>query len=767
MAGSVFIPLVSVFDPKGINQAKSGMASLAASLKSLKGAAVGAAASFAAVGAVGFVKETVTAARDLERNMVGLNNVFGELTPRMKGFSKDAASIGLSQVEASKASTFLGSVLKQSGFEMGVVATETENLVGLAADLSATYGYDLSEALTGMTALFRGEYDPIEKFGVAMKQSEVNALLAARGQDKLTGATLRQAQAQARLDILYARSQDAQGAYAQQSGSLFVVQTQLKAGFDNLKASLGAELTSPLASFLSNFVPVLDKMSVSLIPLFENLGQVLESIGPSIAAKADNVLTLVEALNPLINVLTDLVTPLLYPLAEVFQILSDIIKPFIPLITFLANLLGAVLAPVVTFVTFVFKLLAYTIGQLIDFVVRLFSWIPGLDGLFRNAGKGLQSFTDDFHNLNDMMGGTETYHSDLTAQLSKKINGNPIDGFTAGVEDAGDALQKASSKLSDFLQNALNIQKSIIDSANITGLIKENSNEVFQSIVYLEGKFKTVAFSAAKGASDIAGSFKDKLNKIKVFYSNLRKLTKAGLDPMLIEQIVSAGPEAGNATAEAILESGKTGIKGLNRTAKDIKKVAGDIGVLGATAMEKAGSKLGNGLIDGLYAQQDKMIADAAAIGSAVGESLADAAAAKLKTVIAEAGAAGFLLTDAEKLKSDPNYKPKKYVPKPKKIIPRVGPAISSMPQFVGSYAAGVRGAGLDGGFKLMESEDIVNPFAKNTVGYSTFKENQAIANDYNISINVGPGASPAQIGDALVKSIMEYERVKGKGWRN
>jgi hypothetical protein len=33
-----------------------------------------------------------------------------------------------------------------------------------------TFGYDVQEALLAITALFRGEYDPIEKFGVAMKQ---------------------------------------------------------------------------------------------------------------------------------------------------------------------------------------------------------------------------------------------------------------------------------------------------------------------------------------------------------------------------------------------------------------------------------------------------------------------------------------------------------------------------------------------------------------------------------------------------------------------
>lgn len=766
MAGSIFIPLVSVFDSKGINQAKSGMASLTTSLKSLKGAAAGAAASFAAVGTTSFVKDTITAARDLERNMVGLDNVFGALTPKMRNFSKDAEAIGLSQVEASRASTFLGSVLKQSGFDMNTVAVETENLVGLAADLSATYGYDLSEALTGMTALFRGEYDPIEKFGVAMKQAEVNALLAARGQSKLTGATLRQAQAQARLDILYQRSQDAQGAYAEQSGSLFVVQTQLKAAFENLKATLGEQLTTPLASLLSNFVPLMDKMQATLVPLFDNFGKVLQGLGPTIASKADNLLVLTEALNPLISLLTDLIAPLLYPLADVFMLISSVVKPLIPVISFLAKVFHAILAPAITFIMFLFKLLVWHIEQFIGVLTRMFGWIPVLGDVLKNAGGWLDSFIGMFDDLNKTMYGTGTFKDELADKLSKKIDGNSIDDIKNKFEGVGTSIDKASAKLNDFLQNAINVQKSIIGSANITDLVTENSNEVFKSIVYLDGKFKTIAFSASKGATDIVSAFKDKLGKIKDFYKNLRALTRAGLDPMLIEQIVSAGPEAGNATAKAILESGKAGIDGLNKTAKGIKKVAGDIGVIGASAMEKAGSKLGNGLIDGLYARQKAMITAAEDIGASVGNAIAESAGERLKRIVAEAKAAGYNLSDADKLKIDPAYKAEKYVPKtPKTVLPKV--AGMDMPRFISQYRAGVAGAGLEGAYKLMESEDIANPFAMGTQGFSKFKESQAKANQYNISINVAPGASGAQIGDALVKAIQEYERSKGKGWRS
>lgn len=754
MAGSVFIPLVSVFDSKGISQAKTGLASLAGVVKNLKTASLGAAASFATIGTLGFVKEAVTAARDLERNMVGLGNVFGDLTPMMQQFSVNASAIGLSQVEASKASTFLGSVLKQSGFEMSVVADETQNLVGLAADLSATYGYDLSEALTGMTALFRGEYDPIEKFGVAMKQSEVNALLAARGQAKLTGATLRQASAQARLDILYARSQDAQGAYAQQSGSLFVVQTQLKAAFDNLKASLGASLTGPMASFLSNFVPLMDKLAVSLTPLFEDFGLALEELGPVLAAKAENILAFIDVLNPLISVLTKLITPLLIPLAGIFGVLTNILTPFIPLVTYLSQVLGAVLTPVVATINFIFAIAVYTVNALIEAFVRLAGSIPGLGGFFKDAEKNLLDFTSEFDIFLGKMSGTNVAYNSLTKTLSKEINGNPVDGVAKAVEETGKQIAKTTEKLNNFIEDAVNIQKSIMGSANITGILDDVSVEIVQSITYLDGKFKTVAFGASKSATDIAGAFKSNLTKIKTFYKNLQLLSKAQLDDSLIADIISAGPDAGNATAEAIIASGKEGITSLNKTATSIKKVAEDIGVLGAKAMKNAGSRVGNGLIDGLFAQQDELVAAATSLGNSIGDAMANAVTQSYAEKIG-------LIAPATDGKA-PFYLSKSTNTSPSKI------ATQDMPSFVSSYSAGTPGAGLLGGYKLMESENIANPFNNETQakGFELFNKNQEKANSYNISINVAPGASPSQIGQAFVNSILEYERVKGPGWR-
>jgi hypothetical protein len=196
----------------------------------------------------------------------------------MRQFAIDAENIGLSQSKAAKASTFIGSVLKQSGFAMSDVATETQNLVELGTDLAALYGYDVQEALLGMTALFRGEYDPIEKFGVAMKQQEINSELAARGQDKLQGAARRNAEQTVRLELLYERAADAMGAFTAQSGSLYTEQKKLGATFENMQAQLGAALLPAIVTLNEELRIFIKESTPMLIAAFEAIAAGLEGL---------------------------------------------------------------------------------------------------------------------------------------------------------------------------------------------------------------------------------------------------------------------------------------------------------------------------------------------------------------------------------------------------------------------------------------------------------------------------------------------------------
>jgi uncharacterized protein YunC (DUF1805 family) len=225
-----------------------------------------------------FGRQSIESARDLERNLYALDTVFDSLSPGMREFAKNAENIGLSQSKAAKASVFIGSVLKQSGFEMSVVAEETENLVRLGTDLAALYGYDVQEALLGMTALFRGEYDPIEKFGVAMKQSEINSELAARGLNNLEGAARRNAEQTIRLELLYQRAADAMGAFEGQTGSLYTEQKKLGATFENMQAQVGTALLPSVVDLNEALRIMLVEITPGLIATFQGLAGVLEGI---------------------------------------------------------------------------------------------------------------------------------------------------------------------------------------------------------------------------------------------------------------------------------------------------------------------------------------------------------------------------------------------------------------------------------------------------------------------------------------------------------
>jgi hypothetical protein len=280
MAGKVNVPLTVAI--QGLAKTQSQLAQLGKGISSIGKTAGLAAVGFAAfAGGIqigNFIGQAVEGARDLERNYAGLKAVFDDLTPRMKNFSETAVNMGLSMKDASKASIFIGSVLKQSGFSIDETADLTERLVGLGTDLSITYGYDVQEALMGMTALFRGEYDPIEKFGVAMKQSEINSELAAQGMEHLEGAARRYAEQQIRVQLLLERSADAQGAFARQSGTLAVEQLKLAATFANVKDTVATSLLPGLATAMQEMSGILERLKPEMRAAFEKAAPALERL---------------------------------------------------------------------------------------------------------------------------------------------------------------------------------------------------------------------------------------------------------------------------------------------------------------------------------------------------------------------------------------------------------------------------------------------------------------------------------------------------------
>ncbi|AYD86259.1 tape measure protein [Microbacterium phage Efeko] len=232
--------IVSILGDTRDLQSKLGGAETGFS-KFAKGAAIAGAAAVAALGAVAV--KSVKAASELEQNMGALQSVFKGNAKQMEAWATSAAgSVGLAKSEYAGLATVLGSQLRNMGVESAKLGTQTNDLIGLGADLAAQFGGSTADAVGALSSLLRGERDPIERYGVSINEAAVKAKMAEMGLSGLTGEAEKNAKLTATLALLYQQTADAQGAFSRESTTLAGAQQRLAAGTENLYATFGTAL---------------------------------------------------------------------------------------------------------------------------------------------------------------------------------------------------------------------------------------------------------------------------------------------------------------------------------------------------------------------------------------------------------------------------------------------------------------------------------------------------------------------------------------------
>jgi len=232
-------------------------------------AAAGAAVGIAAL--VDFGKASYDAASDLQQSTGAIDSVFGDWALDIEQSAQKAdEAVGLSTSAYEQMAAVLGAQLKGMGQDVGDATANTQALIEKGADLSATFGGTSAEAVEALSSALKGEFDPLERYGVSLKQSTINAELAAKGQDKLTGAALQQAQAAAVLDLINRKTADSQGAFARESDTAAGATQRFSAWLENVQAAAGQKLL-PIVMKVANW------LRTSLGPIFT---QVTAAGGP-------------------------------------------------------------------------------------------------------------------------------------------------------------------------------------------------------------------------------------------------------------------------------------------------------------------------------------------------------------------------------------------------------------------------------------------------------------------------------------------------------
>lgn len=162
-------------------------------------------------------------------------------------------SYNLSSKAATELLSNTGDML--SGF--GFAADEALNLAGatnkLAADLASFANVPVKQASDAITKGLLGEREAMKTLGIAILESDVQQRLALDGKDKLTGAALRQAKAEATLALAMEQSKNAIGDVSRTQDSFANRMRQIKATTEDVAVAIGQELLKQVGPTVQKF----------------------------------------------------------------------------------------------------------------------------------------------------------------------------------------------------------------------------------------------------------------------------------------------------------------------------------------------------------------------------------------------------------------------------------------------------------------------------------------------------------------------------------
>lgn len=250
-----------------IGRVRGSLASLDRSAGGIPGRLKGVGASIvklgavAALGVAGLVAGAAAAGASffglsakLEQMGAKAETVFGDTLPQVKAWAKaNAGAMGLTSAAATGLAANFGDLLIPMGFTREQAAKMSTDVVGLSGALSQWSGGTRSatEVSEILASAMLGERDALKGLGISITEADVQQQLLKNGTSELTGAALEQAKAVATQELIFAKSKDAQAAYASGSGSLLSKQAALHAKFSELTEGIATGLTPILHSVIS------------------------------------------------------------------------------------------------------------------------------------------------------------------------------------------------------------------------------------------------------------------------------------------------------------------------------------------------------------------------------------------------------------------------------------------------------------------------------------------------------------------------------------
>ncbi len=221
-----------------------------------------------AIGAVlvSAADKAVDSARDLAETQSKVGVVFGASADQVRAFAASAeTALGQSKQTALDGAAAFAIYGKAAGLAGNNLVKFSTDLTELASDVGSFSNHDPAQVIADFGAAMRGEFDPIEKYGILLNETVVKQEALRLGLIKTTTAALTpQQRVLAVQAALYKQTADAQGDFARTSTGLANQQRILSAQVENLKARIGEALLPVVlqatAALTTQVMPALNEL---------------------------------------------------------------------------------------------------------------------------------------------------------------------------------------------------------------------------------------------------------------------------------------------------------------------------------------------------------------------------------------------------------------------------------------------------------------------------------------------------------------------------
>jgi len=187
-------------------------------------------------------------AADLNETMSKTNAIFGEAGAQVEKWSKKSADgFGQSREQAMNAASTFGIFGKSAGLAGKELVKFSTEMVELASDMASFFNTEPQDAIEAIGAAFRGETEPIRRYGVMLDDVTMRQKALEMGLISTTKkALMPQTKVLVARALIMEKTADAQGDFARTSKGLANQERILKARMKDLSATMG-QILLPIA----------------------------------------------------------------------------------------------------------------------------------------------------------------------------------------------------------------------------------------------------------------------------------------------------------------------------------------------------------------------------------------------------------------------------------------------------------------------------------------------------------------------------------------